>query len=45
MYNIKQKSLLGLLLAPLAVAAVEAARASFDPFVYIDPLIGTINGG
>ncbi|RDL31079.1 putative alpha-1,2-mannosidase subfamily [Venustampulla echinocandica] len=46
MYNLKQKSLLGLLLVPLAVAAVEEARdTSFDKFVYIDPLIGTINGG
>jgi hypothetical protein len=44
MYNFNPKSLVGLALnLPLVLGSAE--KRDFDVFDYVDPLIGTINGG
>jgi len=45
MCNFKFKSLIGLALALPVVVGSTAEKRDFDVFNYINPLIGTTNGG
>jgi hypothetical protein len=44
MYNFNPKSLVGLALN-LPIVLGSAEKRDFNVFDYVDPLIGTINGG